>query len=81
MDIAELSERVATAEISNGRGDCPEQITMMLHHVHLTKIEQFSVVNYDRDAKTVELNPLPRQFRRLLKFTAEDEVEACTVVV
>ncbi|WP_227775999.1 DUF7344 domain-containing protein [Haladaptatus pallidirubidus] len=76
IDVDELSRKVASADVGNTRNS-PEQIKPILHHVHLPKLEQFSLVEYDRDLGTVEIKRLPRRLKRYLQFTAADEMEAC----
>ncbi|WP_266078191.1 DUF7344 domain-containing protein [Haladaptatus caseinilyticus] len=74
MNVSELGKRVATANCSGGDVVCREQLVTTLHHVHLPKLEQFSLVNYDRETNIVEPNPLPRRLKRCLRFAAEDEM-------
>ncbi|WP_049969904.1 DUF7344 domain-containing protein [Haladaptatus cibarius] len=77
MSVDDLSSYVASDEIDFIQ-DSSEQIATSLHHLHLPKLEQFSLVEYDRDSNTVTANGLPRRLKRYLQITAADEMEACS---
>ncbi|SIR26621.1 hypothetical protein SAMN05421858_2045 [Haladaptatus litoreus] len=77
MAVEELSEDVASVQIGNAR-DTPERLITSLRHVHLPKLEQFSLVQYDCDSNSVEINRLPLRLKRYLRFTAEDELGVCS---
>lgn len=48
-------------------------VAIALDHIHLPKLQQAGLVTYDRTEKTVELDRIPRQFERYLRFAAEDD--------
>jgi DNA-binding transcriptional ArsR family regulator len=49
------------------------RIAISLDHTHLPKLEQARLVSYDRKRGTVELNTVPCQFKRYLRYAAEDD--------
>ncbi|MFC4246600.1 hypothetical protein ACFOZ7_06270 [Natribaculum luteum] len=58
VDVAELAHTVATAETADRpRGTPDEHVTQVhtsLHHVHLPKLTDLGLVEYDPDAETVD---------------------------
>ncbi|MCO8243330.1 MULTISPECIES: helix-turn-helix domain-containing protein [unclassified Haladaptatus] len=55
------------------------QVVLALDHVHLPKLQQAGLVEYDRTERTVQLNRIPGQFERYLLFAAEDEQRTSTI--
>ncbi len=55
------------------------QVVLALDHVHLPKLQQAGLVEYDRTERTVQLNRIPGQFERYLRFAAEDEQRTSTI--
>ncbi|USZ67494.1 hypothetical protein NGM10_12240 [Halorussus salilacus] len=66
LSVSALAEEVAALE-----GADPERVATALHHVHLPKLADAGVVEYDGDA--VRLDDLSERFRRYLATAAEDE--------
>lgn len=56
-------------------------VALALDHVHLPKLQQAGLVEYDRTERTVQLNRIPAQFERYLRFAAEDEHRTGTIDV
>jgi len=53
-----------------------ERVTAELAHVHLPRLDDAGVVEYDRDAETVALADLSDRFDRYLAVAAADERES-----
>lgn len=80
-DLATAVSSVEDAAVVDDTPEIPEEgsmgrrekIAVTLDHVHLPKLQQAGLVEYDRTEKTVKLKRVPRQFERYLRFAAEDE--------
>ncbi|WP_423744273.1 hypothetical protein V5735_15135 (plasmid) [Haladaptatus sp. SPP-AMP-3] len=68
-------ETVATSETNEAEVTAANRraVAIALDHIHLPKLQQAELVTYDRAEKTVELDRIPRQFERYLRFAAEDD--------
>ncbi len=75
MTLPDLVAAVRAIEAAQSR----KQVAVALDHVHLPKLQQAGLVEYDRYEKTVQLNRIPRQFERYLRFAAEDEQQTGTI--
>ena len=68
VPVADLAEEVASA-VAVG----PEHVANSLHHVHLPKLADAGIVEYDVEAKTVRLADAFDRFHRYLHMAAKDE--------
>lgn len=66
-----LSDLVA--EVASMEDAIPERVGIALHQVHLPKLADTGVVDYDVEAETVRLVTLSERFRRYLTSAADDE--------
>lgn len=66
-----LSDLVA--EVASMEDAVPERVGIALHQVHLPKLADAEVVDYDVEAETVRLVTLSERFRRYLTTAAADE--------
>lgn len=66
-----LSDLVA--EVASMEDVAPERIATALHQVHLPKLADAGVVEYDTEAETARLLTLSERFRRYLTTAADDE--------
>jgi len=68
MTMTDLAEEVAALE------DAPtERVAAGLHHVHIPKLAEEGVAEYDADDGLVRLSETSDRFRAFLKAAAEDE--------
>ncbi|WP_227353781.1 DUF7344 domain-containing protein [Haladaptatus salinisoli] len=74
VDVDDLAGAVATE--MGVDADRQGRIAVSLDHTHLPKLEQARLVDYDRETGIVELNTVPRQFERYLRYAAEDDERA-----
>lgn len=68
LSVSTLAEEVAELE-----GADAERVATALFHVHLPKLADIGVVEYDTDDEAVRLTDLSERFRRYLTSAAEDE--------
>lgn len=68
LAVAELADEVASVE-----GTDPERVRTSLHHVHLPKLVDAGVAEYDAETGTVRLADHSDWFRRFLVQAAADE--------
>ena len=54
LRVDELAERLAAWEAERGEPAAPDRVASMLHHVHLPKLADIGLVEYDPEAATVE---------------------------
>jgi hypothetical protein len=57
MSLDELAESVAARELRAGaddvRAETVDQVALTLHHVHLSKLSEFDIVDYDSQTNVV----------------------------
>lgn len=68
ITVSELTDEVASVEETP-----PERVATALHHVHLPKLDERGVVNYDAEAGTVRLVDDSNRLYRYLRAAAADE--------
>lgn len=68
VSVPALAEEVAALE-----GADTERVATSLYHVHLPKLAELGVAEFDPDADEVRLADLPERFRRYLTSAAADE--------
>lgn len=89
VSVAETMDPGTHEEKRDGETELPEagspertkDVAIALNHVHLPKLQQLGLIDYDRENRTIELNGIPRQFERYLRSAAEDEHRAQSVDV
>jgi hypothetical protein len=60
-------------EVAKTKSASPKRVAATLHHAHLPKLADAGVVEYDAEARTVELSDLSARFHRYLRHAAADE--------
>lgn len=54
IDVSTLARAVADSRHDDPSDEAIEDVRVTLHHVHLPKLAAASLVDYDRDARTVD---------------------------
>jgi hypothetical protein len=77
VPLAELAEHVATGGGPGGDArtvESTDRVAVLLHHVHLPKLDGFGLVDYDgEDDRSVELTPAGHAVEPLLSHELFDE--------
>lgn len=68
VTLADLADEVASLE-----GEAVERVATSLHHVHLPKLVEVGIVEYDTEEALVRLTDHSDRFREYLTTAAADE--------
>ena len=76
-DLETATRRVAASEHDCGPGDVPtdihDQIEAELYHIHLPKLDDLDVVDYDIRSDSIQLRDLSKELDEIIEIIREED--------